>query len=362
MTGTRSGIRLFESVGPEQLGSVNLVVSCLAHGPRELEPALRALLMTSGVSGSLVNPSACLQLAVDVGLVVEEGGKVTLSAAGVEVLHAATWPPYNLLNEAQGRHLLDALMRQRDFADPLARLLRKMTRQSDGSLNITPQTVSLPLDELQCLHALQSMLAVTFSDGILAMASAVYTAVIDVLGTSVVVSEDELTRVLELQRRRAIEAEYYVLDLEVDRLKTGSRHDLAGLVERIAARDVAAGYDIRSFELDGSDRFIEVKSSTGSNLRFVLSRNERQFLKENESTGWIYFVPRVHELPHPSCAVIAIPNPSEWIDERATIEAQDFLIEFPVCLPCEDTDNANVVLLPLIKDGSHSQSNEAVNH
>ena len=142
------------------------------------------------------------------------------------------------------------------------------------------------------------------------MTPAAYEVVIDFLGATGVVSEEELLRVLELQRSRAVAAEYHIVGLEAERLTKGGRQDLAGLVERIAARDVAAGYDVRSFEVDGSDRFIEVKSSTGTSTRFILSRNEWLFLEEHDSVAWIYFVPRVHELPNLSHQIVAIPNPA----------------------------------------------------
>ena len=238
------------------------------------------------------------------------------------------------------------MIQRQDFAHPLGRLLRKMTRRQDGSLEIFPRVVSLLRDEIECLHALQSMSAVHYSGGILTMESTVYRAIVDVLGTSAVVSEEELLRVLDLQRVRAVAAENHVLAFEIERLERGGRQDLARLVERVAARDVAAGYDIRSFELDGSDRLIEVKSSTRTNLRFVLSRNECQFLEEHDLTAWIYFVPRVHELPSPSRPIVAIPNPITWIKEKASIEVQDFLIEFPASIVSMVPDNTKVVWLP----------------
>ena len=272
---------------------------------------------------------------------------------GQELLTAASWPPYNLLTEEQGRRLLHELMQRPDFATPLARLLRKMTRRRDGSLDIVPRSVSLRRDETQCLHALQSMYAVCYSAGVLVMAPPAYEAIIDFLGTTAVVSEEELLRVLDLQRIRAVAAENHVMALEIERLTRGCRPDLAGLVERVAARDVAAGYDIRSFELNGSDRLIEVKSSTGTNLRFVLSRNERRFLEDHDSTAWIYFVPRVHELPSLSRPVVAMPNPSSWINERATIEAQDFLVEFPHSFTRSGSGNTEIVWLPR-RDGNNT--------
>ena len=106
MTGADNGLELFESVGPDQIGAINLVLSCLADGPREAEPTLRALLMHSGVSGRLVNARGCLGIAMQLGLLHEIDGQLALSALGHELLAAASWPPYNLLTEAQGRRLL----------------------------------------------------------------------------------------------------------------------------------------------------------------------------------------------------------------------------------------------------------------
>ena len=327
MTNTEDGIPLFESISPEQIGSANLVLACLSDGPRETEPTVRALLMRSGVSGGLVNPRDCLLLTMELGLVDETRGELRLSTLGEELLTAASWPPYNLLTEEQGRRLLHEMVQRPDFATPLARLMRKMRRRQDGSLEIVPRSVLMPLDETQCLHTLQSMCVVHYSAGALVMTPAVYEAIIDVLGPSAVISEEELLRALELQRVRAVAAENHVVDLEIERLLSGGRQDLAGLVERVAAHNVAAGYDIRSFELDGSDRFIEVKSSTGTAVRFILSRNERRFLEEHDSVAWIYFVPRVHELPSLSRPIVTIPNPSSWIEEYANVEPQEFMVE-----------------------------------
>ena len=346
MTDVVDGIPLFQSISPEQLGSINLVLASLSTGPRDKEPTVRALLMRSGVSGGLVNPRDCLRFTTELGLVDQTHGEVRLSALGQELLTAASWPPYNLLTEEQGRRLLHELMQRPDFATPLARLLRKMRRRRDGSLDIVPRSVSLRRDETQCLHALQSMYAVRYSAGVLIMAPAAYQAMIDFLGTSAVVSEEELLRVLELQRARAVAAEYHIVDLEMERLTRGGRQDLAGLVDRIAARDVTAGYDIRSFELDGSDRFIEVKSSTGTPIRFILSRNELRFLEEHDSVAWIYFVPRVHELPALSHHIVAIPNPSGWINERANTEPREFLVEFPRSVVSSACSSGAIVWLP----------------
>ena len=344
------GISLFGKVAPEQIGAVNLVLSCLSDGPRETEATLRALLMRSGVSGGLVNPRDSLGLAIRLRLVEETSGENRLTPLGQELLDAGSWPPYNLFNEQQGRRMLDVLIHRPEFARPLAKLTRKMRRRPDGALELVPGSVKLPLDELQCLHALQSVRAVCYSSGVLVMDVSAYQSIMGVLGISAVLTEEELMGILELQRTRAVEAENYVRGLEVNRLTEGGRIDLAGLIERVAARDVSAGYDIRSFELDGSDRYIEVKSSTGTDIRFFLSSNEWRFLAEHETDAWIYFVPRAHELPSPSRPVVAIHDPAKWIKENATVEAREFLVEFSRSFGNHASDDGNVVWVPTMKD------------
>ena len=346
MNVAEDGIPLFELVGPEDIGFVNLVLACLADGLHEKEPTIRALLMRSGISGGVVNARACLCFAIQLGLVDESGHEVILTALGEELLLAASWPPYNVLTQVQGRKLLDEMAQRPDFMTPLAMLIRKMRRRRDGSLEIIPGSISLPVDEIQCLHALQSLSAMRYCNGVLVIDPDSYEVIASVIGTAAAVTEDELLRLLELQRVRAVRAEYHVKALEVDRLTRGGRQDLAGLVERVAVRNVAAGYDIRSFELDGSNRYIEVKSSTAKKIRFFLSWNERRFLEEHDSVAWIYFVPRVQDLPSLSSPVIAIPNPSTWINECATLEEREFLVQFPDGVTGTVSDDSGIFWLP----------------
>lgn len=82
---------------------------------------------------------------------------------------------------------------------------------------------------------------------------------------------EQLLKQQEDQSRRGLEAEEFVLGLEKKRLP-----GLAQKIKRISDFDVAAGYDIVSYENNGSeqyDRFIEVKCYMGS-PHFFWSENE----------------------------------------------------------------------------------------
>jgi hypothetical protein len=96
-----------------------------------------------------------------------------------------------------------------------------------------------------------------------------------------------------LNRSLGKAGEEFVLDLERRRLAEADRTDLARKIRWVAAEDGdGAGYDIRSFEPDGQERLLEVKTTNGSaRTPFFLSRNECNVATERPKNWRIY---RVH--------------------------------------------------------------------
>lgn len=78
--------------------------------------------------------------------------------------------------------------------------------------------------------------------------------------------------------------ELAVLERERLWLRNGGRPDLAAAVEHVSVeRGDGAGYDIRSFDLEERERFIEVKTTRrGSSWPMCVTRNEVRF-SEHES-------------------------------------------------------------------------------
>lgn len=94
------------------------------------------------------------------------------------------------------------------------------------------------------------------------------------------------------RRNTGAEGERMVLDFEVNRLLEKFRADLAGQVRHVSAEQGdGLGYDILSFNADGTPRHIEVKSTTDSpDAAFYLSKRELDYMIENQSTYFIYHV------------------------------------------------------------------------
>lgn len=88
--------------------------------------------------------------------------------------------------------------------------------------------------------------------------------------------------------------ELFVADLEVRRLHAAGRKTLADRVEHVAGtQGDGLGYDVLSFEDDGRDRLIEVKTTAFGQLTpFYVSRNE---LARSEVDAEIYRLYRVFD-------------------------------------------------------------------
>ncbi|MFM1987177.1 MAG: hypothetical protein RJA99_134 [Pseudomonadota bacterium] len=101
--------------------------------------------------------------------------------------------------------------------------------------------------------------------------------------------------------------EAFVVEFEQRRLHAGGARKLADRVEHVArSRGDGLGYDVMSYETDGRERFIEVKTTSfGQMTPFYVSRNEVDFSEEVGSQFHLYRLfdfrksPRMFDLPGP---------------------------------------------------------------
>ena len=83
-----------------------------------------------------------------------------------------------------------------------------------------------------------------------------------------------------------LQGELFVLKLEIKRLSDVGRSDLASKVEHTSlVRGDGAGYDIKSFNDDGTVKYLEVKTTKGGlKSGFYLTPNELAFARYNPET------------------------------------------------------------------------------
>jgi hypothetical protein len=101
--------------------------------------------------------------------------------------------------------------------------------------------------------------------------------------------------------------EKIVFDYEVNYLSNSGRKDLAVKVKRVSLESDSYGYDILSFNLDGTEKHIEVKAtvSNQNTTNFYLSENELQTAKNTDN----YYVYMVYEVKTDTPKIWNIGNP-----------------------------------------------------
>lgn len=137
-------------------------------------------------------------------------------------------------------------------------------------------------------------------------------------------SLEELKRQLEKNELIGEKAELFVLEFEKNRLG----RPLGSKIKRISEIDVAAGYDIISFnsiESKELDRFIEVKAI--SSFGFYWSKNEYETAKLKGCTYYLYLVD-LHKINRPDYVPEIIQNPAMIIRESEAwlIEPQSYAV------------------------------------
>lgn len=139
-------------------------------------------------------------------------------------------------------------------------------------------------------------------------------------------TQEDFIQLHKRQLEIGIKGEQHVLDLERRRLRRAGRTDLANRVSWISQLRPFDGYDIRSYETDGTMRFVEVKSTTGSGRKFPISPNEWRMASRKKSLYAICRVTSVESNPQ----II-------WLNDPVALEANgkiklavfNWTIEYP---------------------------------
>jgi len=93
--------------------------------------------------------------------------------------------------------------------------------------------------------------------------------------------------------------EQFVLNFERARLIYAGSANLADQIEQVSATvGPSAGYDIRSYETNGTDRFIEAKTTKyGKSTPFFVTPNELRFSRDNACCYFLYRVFKFRDQP-----------------------------------------------------------------
>ena len=115
--------------------------------------------------------------------------------------------------------------------------------------------------------------------------------------------------------------EQFVLNFERARLIKAGKDSLADRIEQISVTvGPSAGFDIRSFEENGTDRYIEAKTTKyGKNTPFFVTPNELRFSRDNASRYYLYRLFKFRDTPR----LFALNGSME---DRCILEPSEFIV------------------------------------
>ncbi len=91
--------------------------------------------------------------------------------------------------------------------------------------------------------------------------------------------------------------EEFVLRAERKRLRQAKQRHLADAVRWVSQESIGEGYDVLSFETDGTERYIEVKATTTRQKSFDMSANEWNKCQACGDAYYVYFVTDIRSNP-----------------------------------------------------------------
>jgi len=281
---------------------------------------------TAGADYRYPNPGPALRLAVKIELVRRVGGIFSLTELGNTFLWARRVGMLDV-SPQQAIILLGLFLDDFGMASNTSDLINQFGKGARDQLEAKTAPITWAPKIQDTAKILQQLGMIADLNGQLFLSPDFEAALPRTLLNRAALSEEALWRKLEAQRLRGRAAEEFVVLQEKRRLSKSGRRDLADYVIRVSPENVGAGYDVQSFEIDESPRYIEVKSSIGKAVRFEWSIGERQFAKENPAAYWIYFVPLSDSLQHRTVPVFMINDPIALIrSKKLTETASSFLV------------------------------------
>lgn len=267
--------------------------------------------MTFG--GRSFNHRAIFRLAEYAGMVRKEGRNLRLTNTGIKFLELNPTRTYELTLD-QKSFLATTTLINGPWSSSLRDLFLAFSpNYEDLTFIYNIKILGVQKRHSSTIHLLKNLGILDETNGLLSVSPFFVSQIVELRGEPNGVTEPELDAALNRRRKLSAIAEDAVVEFERKRLISLGRAAEAALVRRISQLDVSAGYDIESFNGDGKvfeyDRFIEVKSSQQSDIRFFWTANEVEVANQLKQKYWIYFVPNTEPKKPSKISPVIINDP-----------------------------------------------------
>ncbi len=245
--------------------------------------------------GSFHEHEETLDCALSLGLLVlGKEGEIRITGPGTQFI-SLNPEHYYELQPAQRSYLFRVAVADGPLRAPAAKLASSLERdRANAGMAFKADVLATATAEVSaCFNVLHLLRVVREQNGIWTV-SPEFLALFARLRRHRTMGEAEFQAVLEEQARFGRAAEVLAVEYERSRLRSLGADAEALLVSRISETDIAAGFDVESFDGASSslkpDRFIEVKASSSETLRFFWTRNEQKIAATLGRSYHIYYL------------------------------------------------------------------------
>lgn len=137
------------------------------------------------------------------------------------------------------------------------------------------------------------------------------------------ISEEKFRKIMESREAIGQAGENWVVNYERRYLRENGKNELAEQIMRISEANIGAGYDVLSFKIDNTEKYIEVKTTALSRMEFFISANELEVAKQLNGKYWIYLVSEIFGEPR----LTTIQDPTKEIGKKLILTPVNYQVQ-----------------------------------
>jgi hypothetical protein len=266
------------------------------------------------------------------GLISTKKDKISLSFLGHKFL-SANHKRYFEITEAQKQIIAERIVFKGAWSQHARGLFEFFSiNQTTATYELSTLDTSLPITQNSTVHFFKYLGILKEREFIIQVDKKYSELVYQLTADSKAITEQQLEKLLMENNKHGAQAEQAVVEFEKLRLLKMGKAVQSELVKRISTINTAAGYDVESFDGTTEDifpnRFIEVKATTGDEIRFYWTNNEIKVAKKKRKKYWIYLMKCFNENKPNESIPILIQNPANIIPKHAflSMEVNKYLV------------------------------------
>jgi len=286
------------------------------------------------IEGRMPDHEVTIKFGMLLGFLTEHRSRLSITEAGIAFLTLNQEEGYDLAEE-QKRLLLRSCFLQGPLRLPTRRLLKSFSPSYKTGTYKWSAIDSGPLDAEEWLvEHLRQLGFLRRDEDAIEVEERYVTTVAAFLEEGAGWTEEQAEEYFREKREIGTLAEELIVKHEMERLRGAGASVEAQCVRRISLVRVNAGYDVESFNGAARDmnfdRFIEVKGSRGTDVRFLWTENEIKVAKKLRGKYWIYFQGGIvleNRLAKNLPLLFQDPIESIYKDARLTATPQGIIVE-----------------------------------